>query len=271
MARVKICPKCGAENSPSSAFCFNENCGWDLSNVKSVNKGAAARQGEAAKPAPAVVPQEEAPENVGADKESLPPSVPEAATSEPAEDAPREENAVPPGKVWAKICPKCGQANRVVAKQCVACHENLKFFTEKTLVDRSQLQGSSGASSPEPAAAPKPENEVIASLNDPDGKTILKIDTLHPITVIGREHAMADYLAPRDYTSRLHAELQVMGKRLSLVDKGRNGTYINDVKMSPGSTEVLKPGDRVSMGDRWPDDWKKSLAGCFVVAYETGE
>ncbi|WP_406545605.1 FHA domain-containing protein [Succinimonas sp.] len=234
MARVKICPKCGAENSPGSAFCINENCGWDLSGVKSVDK-------EAPKPAPDPDPGEKAP----------------------------EDNAVPPGKDWAKICPKCGRANRVVAKQCVACHENLKFLIEKTLVDKSLLQGSSGAPAPEPAA-PKPVNKVIASLNAPDGRCILKIDTLHPITVIGRENVMADYLASRDYTSRLHAEIHVMGDRLAFVDKGKNGTYINNVKMSPGSTEVLKDGDKVSMGDRWPDDWTKSQAGCFIVAYETG-
>ncbi|MBQ3683762.1 MAG: FHA domain-containing protein [Succinimonas sp.] len=235
MARVKICPKCGAENSPGSASCINENCGWDLSNVKSVDK-------EAAKPAPD-------PKN-------------------PAGDAPSEDNAIPPGMAYARICPKCGHVNGPMIKQCAACHENIKFL-KKTLVDKSQLQGASGAPAPEPAA-PKPVNKVIASLNAPDGRCILKIDTLHPITVIGREHAMADYLASRDYTSRFHAEIHVMGDRLALADKGRNGTYINNVRMSPGSTEVLKDGDKVSMGDRWPDDWTKSQAGCFIVAYETG-
>ena len=269
MARVKICPKCGAENSPGSASCINENCGWDLSNVKSVDKES-ARQREPAKPAPEAAPGEEAPAHPGSAEASLKPPVPETAPENPAGEAPSEDNAVPPGKVWAKICPKCGRANRVVAKQCVACHENLKFLIEKTLVDKSQLQGSSGAPAPESAPAPKSVNKVIASLNAPDGRCILKIDTLHPITVIGREHAMADYLASRDYTSRFHAEIHVMGDRLALADKGRNGTYINNVRMSPGSTEVLKDGDKVSMGDRWPDDWTKSQAGCFIVAYETG-
>ncbi len=262
MARVKICPKCGAENSPSSSFCINENCGWDISGIKSMDREALARQREAAGAAPAAEPREEA---AGTPESPKYPD-PAAAPGDPAGEASLPENAVPPGKAYAKICPKCGQVNKAMAKQCSACHENIKFLM-KTLVDKSQLEGASAAS---PAAEParEPENEVIAYLNAPDGRCVLEIDTLHPVTMIGREHAMGDYLAGRDYTSRFHAEIHVTGKRIALADKGKNGTYINDVKMPAGSTSVLNDGDRVSMGDRWRDDWTKSLAGCFIVAYK---
>ena len=258
MARVKVCPRCGRRNPPSSSICLSDECSWDLTGIRAENlreespvpapeTGASPDSG-GQKPEPAVS------RNSGPEVSPAPEPRPAPGSSLAPE--------IPPGKIYVRICPGCGTENRAVAKVCTACRQDIRMVP-KTLADRKT--GTGTADSPRPAV---PENTLIAVLKSPDGTELLRIDSDHPVHVIGREHTLMEYLAGRDYTSRRHAELVVSGKRLVIRDFGKpNGTFINNVRMAAESAETLKDGDRVSLGGIWEEDWKSSLAGCFTVSY----
>ena len=49
--------------------------------------------------------------------------------------------------------------------------------------------------------------------------------------------------------SRDHAEIILSGSRLQLTDRSKNGTWVHDVRVAPGSTKILGDGDVVRVGD----------------------
>jgi len=49
--------------------------------------------------------------------------------------------------------------------------------------------------------------------------------------------------------SRDHAIISMIGSRLQITDMSRNGIWINDVRMAPGSSQDLKDGDIVGVGN----------------------
>jgi class 3 adenylate cyclase len=49
--------------------------------------------------------------------------------------------------------------------------------------------------------------------------------------------------------SRDHAEISLSGSVLQLTDRSKNGTWVHNVRVAPGSTKVLNHGDVVQVGD----------------------
>ena len=49
--------------------------------------------------------------------------------------------------------------------------------------------------------------------------------------------------------SRDHAEISLSGSRLQLTDRSKNGTWVHNVRVAPGSTKILRQGDVVRVGD----------------------
>ena len=58
---------------------------------------------------------------------------------------------------------------------------------------------------------------------------------MNKVYTIGRDPSCDIVIAdPTDVVSRVHASLKVKGVgKYILVDQGRNGTYVNGIKMSP--------------------------------------
>jgi adenylate cyclase len=48
--------------------------------------------------------------------------------------------------------------------------------------------------------------------------------------------------------SRDHAEINWTAGKLQIIDTGRNGTWVNDVRMAAGSSKVLSDGDTIRIG-----------------------
>lgn len=52
-----------------------------------------------------------------------------------------------------------------------------------------------------------------------------------------------------DIVSRIHADIRVEGDAFYIEDMGSsNGTYINNLPLSPGNRHRLRPGDRIALG-----------------------
>jgi class 3 adenylate cyclase len=49
--------------------------------------------------------------------------------------------------------------------------------------------------------------------------------------------------------SRDHAEIHLRGSQLQLTDRSKNGTWVHNVRVAPGSTKHLRHGDVVRVGD----------------------
>lgn len=56
-------------------------------------------------------------------------------------------------------------------------------------------------------------------------------------------------IVSHDDVSRDHAEISLSGSRLQLTDRSKNGTWVHNVRVAPGSTKVLRHGDVVRVGD----------------------
>src|SRR5205085_10027328 len=68
------------------------------------------------------------------------------------------------------------------------------------------------------------------------------------VMTVGRQ-AGVYLLIDHSSVSRRHAEISYANGQYILHDLGStNGTYVNDTRMEPGSTSILKPGDQVRLG-----------------------
>ena len=57
------------------------------------------------------------------------------------------------------------------------------------------------------------------------------------------------YYDPQGYVSRNHARITMMSDRYHIIDlESSNGTQINGKPLVPRQARILRPGDRVQMG-----------------------
>ncbi len=260
MARIKVCPKCNHRNPSTQSQCI---CGESLFNIRAVSEDVYEKQlaQEREKSLSREELQSHADENNNASsKENLTgntdssPAINRAPTS-------TEEHNHSIG-ILIKICPDCGAENRGVAKICQNCGTNIKQIKAefRTVVSRNTGGGS---------IAVADEETVIGRLSSPDGSYSFTVDAMHPIFQIGREASMAEYLDEHMFTSRIHAEIAVIGSKLAIKDLGKqNGTFVNNRRLPPLTLTLLEGGDKVSLGGKWEEDWKNSQSGCFIVYYD---
>lgn len=178
--------------------------------------------------------------------------------------------------VLIKICPHCGSENRGVAKICKVCSTNIKQV-------KAEYRTNSSASNSNNASTNASNNSVnvnnqtcnvktklfVGRLASPDCSYSFDVDSKHPVIQIGREASMSEYLDEHMFTSRIHAEISIVGDKLAIKDLGKpNGTFVNNKRLSPYTLTLLECGDKVSLGGKWEDDWKTSQAGCFIVYYD---
>ncbi len=74
---------------------------------------------------------------------------------------------------------------------------------------------------------------------------------------------------PSQVVSRHHATLQVDGRKMTITDNSSNGTYINGIKITPGTPVPLTRSDVVSFAQAAELDWKQipntSLRTMWVI------
>lgn len=82
---------------------------------------------------------------------------------------------------------------------------------------------------------------------------------MNKVYTIGRDPSCDIVIAdPTDVVSRVHASLKVKGVgKYILVDQGRNGTYVNGIKMSPNEEIPVSRKDVISFAHIADLDWNQ--------------
>ncbi len=162
-------------------------------------------------------------------------------------------------------CPVCGHDNGATATICAECHSLLGVTT---LLDNQTV---SDTLRPIDAAA-VPTRRAVRQVTplEPDAVALYIDNTTDPLIVhITRQAILGRYSPhstsqPRiDLTiygaydkgiSRLHAVLRRTANGLTLEDLGSsNGTWVGETRLLPYTAQLLRPGDRIRLGQIFID------------------
>ncbi|MDR1069324.1 MAG: FHA domain-containing protein [Gracilibacteraceae bacterium] len=158
-----------------------------------------------------------------------------------------ERSAGPPsgGRSLIRLC-DCGAENPPQARKCVSCGEDIS--------DVRAAESKKGlAGSPPPA--------LLRSFDGSFSYAITK-----PVTVIGREGEMSDYLQEKTYVSRKHAKVIIANGEVYMEDvSGTNHTFVNNAPIPAGAPTRLKNGDEVGLGGKLVNGERQTQAAYFVI------
>ena len=140
-----------------------------------------------------------------------------------------------------KICSECGAKNLPNARKCASCGEDISDIVATA---ESEIQA------------------VKFALKSLDGKFTFKLDGEN--IIVGRENAMREYLAEKNFVSRKHCRFSVEGDEIFVEDLGSaNSTYVNNKKIF-GKTKLSK-GDEIGLGGAIFNGVRQDKAAYFVV------
>lgn len=198
-----------------------------------------------------------------------------------------------------KVCPLCGKHNDPVMLECIECESDLSGVpivdeeTEKKQQDssaevvnqRPQLIRLCECGTKNPVQARKCAgcgediSDVVPTDDCADGQLNFVLSTLdgeyayeieQPITTIGRECEMKDYLEKKPYVSRRHAELLFEEDKLFIKNlSGTNFTYVNNEKIDESESTELHDGDEIGLGGIEKNGSRQVEAAYFMVRIGT--
>lgn len=144
-----------------------------------------------------------------------------------------------------KVC-DCGVENPLQARKCSECGEDIsdvRAIETKTVVTPST---------------------TVAVLRSLDGSFTFKIEK--PITVIGRESEMSEYLKAKTYVSRKHAKLTITNGEIYIENlSNTNRTFVNNTLILSDTPTLLKNGDEVGLGGKLINGDRQKQAAYFVI------
>lgn len=146
-----------------------------------------------------------------------------------------------PQPQYVRVC-TCGAVNPPNARECGACGADISVVMP-TL--RNQAYS------------------VHYTLEEVGGGYIFRIPC--GCIVVGREHAMRECLASKQYVSRIHAKLTVDDGVLYVENlSSTNYTFINNIKI-PGGRSRAEVGDEISFGGISVNGERQTEAAYFIV------
>ena len=149
--------------------------------------------------------------------------------------------------VAVRVCAGCAFENPANARKCIKCGEDISDVT--------------------PTAAPKTQTQPAFVLTSLDGEYAYKVQPGK--TVIGREAAMSDYLKNKVYVSRRHAELELNGGILTVMNLSHtNFTFVNGERLSADAKE-LNCGDELALGGGCKNGQRQQDAAYFTVGTDS--
>lgn len=194
-----------------------------------------------------------------------------------------------------KVCPACGEHNPPALLECKKCETDL---TGVKVVDDAFLAAQS--------ATPQPDNRCLIKLCDCGAENLpqarkcascgedisdvraseskagvmnSKLSAIlrafdasffftitKPVTVIGRESEMSDYLREKAYVSRKHVKVTIANSELYIENlSSTNHTFVNNVLIPSDAPTPLKNGDEVGLGGKLINGERQAHAAYFVV------
>lgn len=143
-----------------------------------------------------------------------------------------------------KTC-DCGTANLPQARKCSSCGEDISDV-------------------PVTAAQSSPEAMRKVVLRSMDASFTFPLDK--PVTVVGREAGMQQYLETKVYVSRKHAKFTYANDEVYIENmSSTNHTYVNDTLIPSDAPTLLKNGDEIGLGGKQINGKRQSQAAYFVI------
>ena len=144
--------------------------------------------------------------------------------------------------VLKRVC-ECGAHNPPQARKCQECGEDISDIIPTTVMEE----------------APAFSYELKAVEDDYS----VVID--QPVSIIGREAELKDYLGSKMYVSRQHAKLTVVAGKVFIENlSNTNRTFINNVVISGTEPAALSDGDEIGLGGMEVNGERQKDAAYFL-------
>lgn len=202
-----------------------------------------------------------------------------------------------------KVCPACGEHNPPVLLECKKCEADLtgiKVIDEALLatanvsvsgapasIDNGSLVKKCDCGTENPSQARKcsscgedisdvrattahtaPQKMIKIVLRSVDYGFSFTLDK--PITIIGREAEMQEYLKAKTYVSRKHSKIILINGEIYIENlSSTNRTFINNTLISSDAPTLLKNGDEIGLGGKLIDGERQNQAAYLVIEVAT--
>ena len=142
----------------------------------------------------------------------------------------------------------CGVANPPQSRKCTACGEDISDIRPKLRENK--------------------KNKMRYSLHSIDNEFSFSFDK--PITIIGREAEMKEYLSAKLYVSRQHSKFTITEGGVFIENiKATNSTFINNLPIPCDVPVLLKEGDEIGMGGKVINGNRQDEAAYFVFMLDS--
>lgn len=144
-----------------------------------------------------------------------------------------------------RVCEECGAENAPQARKCKQCGEDISDILP---IPSSQ-------------AAEKPFAYRLTAINGSYSAIMDK-----PLSIVGREAELKEYLGSKIFVSRRHAEFTVIAGKVFVKNLSRtNKTFVNNVEIPSDEPTALNFGDEIGLGGKVISDNRQERAAYFVI------
>ena len=150
----------------------------------------------------------------------------------------KEEEPAAGTPALVRVC-ECGAHNPPQARKCRECGEDISDIMPTAVVQECASVTPSTVEQEGASFA-----YVLQAVGDEYSVTIER-----PVSVIGREAELQDYLADKMYVSRRHAKLTIVAGKVLIENlSNTNRTFINNTEIPQTEPTPLTDGDEIGLG-----------------------
>ena len=147
-----------------------------------------------------------------------------------------------------RVCEECGAENAPQSRRCRNCGEDI-----------SDILPAPSSRTQERAFSYK-----LTSVNGDYSATVDK-----PLSIVGREADLKEYLGGKMYVSRRHAEFRIADGRVLVRNlSSTNRTFVNNVEISNDEPTALHSGDEIGLGGKVVSDARQEQAAYFIIRWQ---